>query len=143
MSEHVLVFGRLGFIVRRLEDLAGDLIEQTRCMPLGLVFLGEFVAFSFHREAMEDLGAGDVAQIAHHLHKSVHIVAVDRTEVPEAEGFEQVALLQQRRLDRVLHFGDDFLRVGSELADLAEHLPHLVLHLVVGMGGGDVGEVFL
>ncbi len=70
-------------------------------------------------------------------------MAVHRAEVAEAQALEKIALLEQCGLHGVLHLLRHTLRVRPELADLTEQFPHLVLHLVVALAGGDVGEVFL
>ena len=91
---------------------------------------------------MQQFGTGDVFQIGQHLRQVLHIVAIDRPEVPEVQRLEQVALLQDSTLDGILDFLGNRLGIGPKLADAPQQFPHLVLHLVVGVRRGDVGQVF-
>ena len=68
-------------------------------------------------------------------------MAIHRTEVPEVQRLEEVALLQDRALDGVLDLLGNGLGIGPKLADASQQFPHLVLHLVVSVGGRDVGQI--
>ena len=70
-------------------------------------------------------------------------MAVHRAEVPEVEGFKQVALLQHGPFDGVFHLLGNRLGVGPKLADPPQQFPDLVFDAVVRVGSGDVGEVIL
>ena len=63
VAKHVLVLGRLRLVGRLLVNLARDFVEQARRVPQRLVFLGQRVAFAFHRHAVQQLGAGNALQV--------------------------------------------------------------------------------
>ena len=96
VAEDVLVLRRLGRFGRDLDDLAGVLVEQAGRMPLGRAArLGRRIALALGRDQVQELGTGNVLEVAQHMLDLLHIVAVDGPEVAEVEGLEEVGLLEQ------------------------------------------------
>ena len=73
----------------------------------------------------------------------IHVVAIYRSEITEVEGFKKVALVKNGRLDRSFHLGNNFLCAAAKLAELTQHIPYLVFHLIVGVRSSDVCQVIL
>ena len=144
VPKHVLELGGLRRAVSSLQDLARLFVEQPRSVPLGGASrFGRSVPRTFARHHVKQLGARNVLEVFEHLRQVLHVVAVDRTKVPEVQRLKEVALLENRTLDGVFDLLGNGLCVGAKLADSTQQIPHLVLHLVVGVGGGDVRQILL
>ena len=142
VPEDVLVLRWFRGLGRDLDDLAGVLVEQARCVPLGgAAGLGGGVPLALGRDQVQQFRARNVLEVPQHMLHLLDIVPVDGPEVAEVERFEEIGLLEKRPLDHVAHFGGDGLSVRTKFGHLAQQLPHLILDAVVGVGRGDVGEV--
>ena len=91
---------------RRGQTFAGFRVEPARSVPLGLVLFRRGVTFPLDGQGVQNLRPRQGAQVAQRPDQRHHVVAVHRPEITEVERFEQVALVQEKRLGPVQHLLD-------------------------------------
>ena len=135
LPEDILVAVRR---ISGLHPLSGGGVELAGGMPGGGIGLGRSVSFAFFRNDVQEPGALEVPQAYQRIPHLGKVVSVDGTEVPETQGLEDGAAGSAHQGG----FGvrHPLLDPVAELA-VAEPVPDLFFHLVVGMGGRDFQEI--
>ena len=92
MTEDILIELRL---IQLMDDdtLTCFLVETARSMPFRSRFLSRLETFAFLSLDMQELWPLHVFNVVQQFDEIAHIVSVDRTEVADAEAFEQIVLL--------------------------------------------------
>ena len=113
-------------------------VERSGGVPYLLVLFGRPVSFALDGQHVEQFGTGYPLQIAQYADQLRGVVSVHRTEIPETEALEQVALLQEALLERIARLLDQ----ASEPGKTFEPGPGLGLEQVVALGRRYAQEVF-
>jgi len=92
---------------------------------------------------MEELGTRDILQVVEDVYELSDIMSVDGPEIAEVEGFEQIAAAADKAFYAVFDLAGYLPAEMAADGQFAEGLPNIILELVVGLGGGNIGEIFL
>ena len=144
VAKHILIFQRLAVrIILYLHTRLG--VEQSRRMIGDRILLGGAHPLALLGNNMQQLGTLNLLQLCQHLHQLVQIVAVDGTEIAEAQRLEQIGGTQCRRLGHKCGALQEIERFCSALTGIqlvaAQLHPHLLFQLVVFGRCRDAGQV--
>ncbi len=112
-------------------------------MKYGLLFLGLRESLALDRDTMQQFRARDSLEIFKHTGKMQHVMAVNRSEIPEIQRFEQITLFKHRTLDTAFYLCCQGPGPCAYLLVSAQQSPYLILEPVIGLAGGYVKEIFL
>ena len=142
LPEHVLIARRApcGHGVEPLSRLG---VELPRRVPYGGFLLGRLISLAFGGVEMQQFWTLHVFQLAQQAHHLRHVVPVERTEVAYVHSLEDVLLVAQRRLQRVVEPYDAFSPVVVEIALGVQPARHSVSQSVVCGVGVEVEQILL
>ena len=92
MTEDILIELRLIQLVYN-DTLTGFLVETTRSMPFRSRFLSRLETFAFLRLDMKEFRPLHILDVVQQFDQITYVVSIHRTEVADAEAFEQIVLL--------------------------------------------------
>ena len=142
MSENVLVFRwpAVGTVHHALTRLR---VELARCVPYGRALLGRLVAFPLDGVQVQQLRACHVLQLPEHPNNLLHVMAIERSEVPDVHALEDVLLMAQRTLQGVVEPYQPLAAVVVQVAFRVQPPRSLKAQAVVCLVGVEVEQVFL
>src|SRR5574344_63029 len=83
-------------------------------MPDRRMLFRRFVTFTFDGVQMKQFRASHLFETAEQLHKILHVMAVEWTEVSDVHTLEDILLLCNQRLQRVVESDEDLTTVFVE-----------------------------
>ena len=113
-------------------------IEFPWGVPDGGFFLSWSVTLPFNGICVQDFRAFDVFQPFESIHDGIHVVAIDRTEIPEPESLEEISSGFGNQA--FFRFSNESLKDISGLA-LAQAVPNAVLYFIICRIGGKSQQV--
>ena len=141
VSEDVLVSRWLVLVVAH-DALSRLRVEFSWCMPHSGTFLGGLISFSLLGVQMQQFWAFHVLQLLQHAHQLHHVVPVVRAYITDVHALEDVLLVGECRLQRVVQSDDSLAPVVVHHTALLEPLRRLETQSVVGLVGIKAEQIF-
>ena len=142
LTKHILIFRRLVTVVA-YQTFTGLGIELSRCMPDGGLLFGGLVALALRGMQMQELRSAHFLQLSEDTHQFLNVVAVEWSEVANVHAFEDVLLVGQCRLQRIVQSNEAFAAVVVHHAARLQPLRSLEAQAVVGGIGVELQKIFL
>ena len=140
IAEHVLIARALAVGVLR-DDLPRLLVEATGVVPRRRLQFRRAIALALDRVHVQELGPLHILDLRERLDQFYHVVAVHGTEVADIEALEDVLLIGQQGLERVVEPDKAVLARVVEEAELHELLRELEAQFVVSCRGVQMAQI--
>ena len=142
LTEHILIFRRLVAVVAH-QAFTSLGIELSGCMPDGGLLFGGLIALALRGMQMQELRSAHFLQLPENAHQLLHVMSVERSEIADVHAFEDVLLVGQCRLQRIVQSNEAFAAVVVHHATCLQPLRCLEAQAVIGGIGVELQKIFL